>query len=263
MLLAFNVVAGAMLENRCVLSRMVLDSAEYVISRARIPTLYSDKLSTDDKAKMKEIVRLLVVNGEEVRRLFSIDAGLRLRVRNFFGLCLSHGDAGDEAILHAYTFLYWDEIVKEAGFARKLHTTPRWGSREFAISSEGLPSSEKQIYDKLVGAGVQVDLFTCDADTQTLTLVEIKRGECDDRAVGQLLRYYQLAWKLLSTAEFRRLNLNYIWPVLVVSRMREEQLAAMPLHFRGLLDILVYETSTENIPRFTSFRKAAISGRWL
>lgn len=215
-----------------------------------------------DKSIIKDIVRLLVLNGHEFRQMLEADHDLSLRMRSFFGLCLAHGDAGEEAIIHAYTFLFWDEVAREVSLGRKMHSIPRWTSREFGIGIEQLPADEQQLCQKIINAGVEIDLFSCDSKTQTLALIEIKRGECDDRAVGQLLRYYQKVWKLLPSSEFRKLNLNYVWPILIVNRIKEPQLSALPVHFLGMLDILTYET-TDGVPAFKSYRPALITSRWV
>jgi hypothetical protein len=249
-------------ENRCIFSNSALPISEYVVSRVRVPTLYSGPIAANDKQKVKEIVQFFVRNSLKFHQVLIESTQVRLSVRSFFGLCLSHKEDGDESILHAYIFLFWDDVINQVSLGRELHLAPQWASKAFGGSGGILTGDNELIADKLTALGVELDLFTWSPKHETLSMIEIKRGECDDRAIGQLLRYYQVAWKLLSTREFRQLNVNYIWPILVVSRVREKQLEAFPLHFQGLLDILVYSTSANGIPEFSSFRKAALTGRW-
>jgi hypothetical protein len=249
-------------DNRCIYSNAALPVSEYLVSRARVPTLYTGSIAANDKQKVKEIVQLFVRNSLKFRQVLAESAQVRLSVRSFFGLCLSHGEDGDESILHAYIFLFWDDVINQVKLGRELHLSPQWGSKAFGGSVGILAGDNELIAEKLTALGVELDLFTWSPKHETLSLIEIKRGECDDRAIGQILRYYQVAWKLLSTREFRLLNVNYIWPILVVSRVRETQLEALPLHFQGLLDILIYSTSPSGIPDFRSFRKAALTRRW-
>lgn len=262
MLLPLDTVIRRVADNRCVFSNVALTETEYVVSRAHIPNLYSGTLAAADKAKIGQIVQIFVRNSARLGQALSGAAQAGLSVRRFFGLCLAHGDACDESILHAYMFLFWSDVVKQVNLGRELHPSPQWASKALGGSDGLLEGDHKIIADKLKAGGVELDLFTWSSGHQTLSLIEIKRGECDDRAIGQLLRYYQVAWKLLSSSEYRRLNVNYLWPILVVSRMRQPQLDALPLHFQGLLDILIYSTSAHGLPEFHSFRKAAITARW-
>ena len=263
MLVPFDVVKESILQNRCVFSRTLLvENEEFIFSRSRVPSLYADKLSTDDKAKIKDLVKVLLVNASDLKLLFKSDRQSEARVRSFFGKCITHGDSGDEAILHAYMYIFWQDIAEHNELGRALHSNPRWGSKEFGLSNDLIPGDEKLVAVRMQKKGVEVDLFTCESLSQTIALIELKRGPSDDRSVGQLLRYYQLVWSMLSESEFRRLNINYIWPILVVNKMRPEDYLALPVHFRGLLDILVYEIDILGIPRFSNFKRAAITDRW-
>ncbi len=263
MLLPFPAVARALVEGRCVFSRAVLGTEESVVSAVKVKSLYSGRLTAQDKDTVRELVRLLVIHGTDLALLREEQPHVSVSLQRFFGLCLRQADAGEEAFLHAYVFLFWRDVSSQLGIGRSSPSPARWTSREFGLGTISVPREEREVLDQIVSAGVEVDLITCDPTSQTLGLIEIKRGECDDRAVGQLLRYYQTVWDLLSRPEFRRLNLNYLWPVLIANRVRPQQLSAMPMHFRGLLDIITYDTSPDGIPQFLSFRKAAIASRWL
>jgi len=262
-LLQFETVKNSLLHNRCLFSQAALNSSEFVVSSTRVPSLYKGPLISTDKSKIREIVKVLVCCGDEVQSMISSDPGMALRIRSFFGLCIAHGEQSEEAFLHAYMFLFWGEIAREVDLGRKLHNPVFWASKEFGLAAKGLTKEQQAIQERLASCGVEVDLFTLSPEMQTISLIEIKRGECDDRAIGQLLRYYQSVWQLLSHSDFRKLNLNYVWPVLVVHKVRQPQLSALPFHYLGLLDILVYDIQANGVPNFTSHRKAAISGKWI
>lgn len=262
MLLPFRIVKDALEQNRCVLSRAELRVDEFVLSRVVVPSLYDTRLIASDKEKIRDIVEVLVANPEDTRSLIRTNSEISLRVQAFFGACVAHTDSTDEAFLHAYMYIYWERIRMEVALGRKLHVMPRWGSKEFGgVSSSIISGDEKAMAGCLFKAGVEVDLFSYDADTETLALIELKRGDTDDRAIGQLLRYYQTVWGLLPQREFRKLNINYVWPILVVNKIREEHIQALPLHFRGLLDVLLFTSINDAAPSFSSFRKGAFSSR--
>lgn len=264
MLLLFKVVREALEQNRCVLSRAPLQADECVLGRARVPSLYAGRLSGADKSQLRDLVQVLVAYADDTKTLVQGSTDVAFRLQAFFGKCIAHADAGDESFLHAYFFLFWDKIRSEVSLGRELHLAPRWGSKEFrGPLSANISADEKAVADCLVRAGVEIDLYSYDARSETLALIELKRGESDDRAVGQLLRYYQAVWKLLPLSEFRKLNVNYVWPILVVSRIKEEHLQALPVHFRGLLDVLTFASRGDGAPDFTSFRRGAFTSRWM
>lgn len=264
MLHSFQSILAALQQNRCVLSRAALDADEVVFSRQQVPTLYEARLTTGDKARVRNVVEVLIASAEETSLLLKSNFSVRQVLRRFFGKCIAHAEASDEAFLHAYIYLFWDSFRDEVKLGRPLHLIPRWGSTEFGVrTTAGLSSDEASLARQLLSHGVEVDLYSYDSATETLALVELKRGESDDRAVGQLLRYYQVCWKLLSHPDFRKLNINYVWPVLVLGRMQEVHIQALPLHFRGILDIVVYDVIGDDAPTFSSFRRAAFTNKWM
>ena len=264
MLLNFESIVAALHQNRCVLSRDELSGDEVVFSKRQVATLYQSPLSIADKARVRDVVEVLVANAGQLKGLFQEKPSVRQIVQLFFGKCIAHADSTDEVFLQAYIYVFWDNFRSEVKLGRPLHSQPRWGSTEFGVrSSERLNDNEASLARELYKSGVEVDLYSYDAETETLALIELKRGESDDRAIGQLLRYYQSVWRLLSQPEFRKLNINYIWPILVLNRMQQAHIQALPIHFRGILDVVVYDSVGDDAPKFSSFRRAAFSNRWM
>jgi hypothetical protein len=260
MLLSFESIRDSLKRNRCVLGQSLLSDGECVFSKKHAPSLYSGRLVSADKSKIRDFVQVLVRKFELTRVLIEEDIDVSLQLRKFFGICVSLSDSSDESFLHSYIYLFWTIIRSEANLGRKLHELPKWGSREFGLlGCDCAEGDERSLADKLFKSGVEVDIFSLDSRHETICLIEIKRAEADDRAIGQILRYYQIAWELLSQKEFRRMNINYIWPILIVNRIKAEHLQALPLHFRGLLDILTFSTHSSGILEFSSHRRGAFS----
>jgi hypothetical protein len=257
-------ILTALQQNRCVLSRCALLTGESVFSRQQVPTLYETRLSSSDKARVRGVVEALVAHSDELQLLIHADPAVKQNLRLFFGRSICHADSTDEAFLHAYIFLFWDDFRSQVKLGRPLHYQPAWGSSEYgARSTRELSTNEAAVSRQLQKAGVEVDLYSYDAETETLALIELKRGESDDRAVGQMLRYYKVVWGLLSQPDFRKLNINYVWPILVLNRVQPDHIQALPVHFRGVLDIVVYTSVGDEAPTFSSFRRAAFSNRWM
>lgn len=263
-MISLESLIGALTENRCILGRVVLSDSEMIFSRAKLPSFYSDKIQDSDKRKIGEFVKALLINRNEFQEFITRSPETALRLRRFFGSCISKGDGSDESILHAYIYLFWQDFLKSVDIPGMLSAEPIWGSKDFGLSSLESTQSYKHIVDILRRSGVESDLVLIDPSNQSIGLIELKRGSLDDRAVGQILRYYKAVWDFLKTSDFRKLNINYVKPILIVQDIRPQQLAAIPVHFQGLLEILKFDLDVEtNLPEFRSYRRSAFSEKWL
>jgi hypothetical protein len=256
MMLSFSVVGDLLGQNRCLLGNAVLLADEYLVSQLRVPSLYqtAGNLTKSDKSIIREIVKLLIFNSAELRDIFIAIPDIKIRVKRFFGNCFSHGDSSDESFIHAYVFLFWDDISLVLKFNRPLPSRIMWGSSEFGYTSPDMNQAELAISSKMTSYGVEIDLFASDIDTQTIALIEIKRGSIDDRAIGQILRYYQTVWQALNEREFRAMNISYVWPIILVQSITGRELQSLPVHFRGLLDVITYRIDLQGMPEFHSLR---------
>ena len=50
------------------------------------------------------------------------------------------------------------------------------------------------------------------------------------------------------------MNISYVWPIVLVQNISGRELQSLPVHFRGLLDVITYRINTLGIPEFYSLR---------
>jgi len=85
------------------------------------------------------------------------------------------------------------------------------------------------------------DFIIYDRSSFKLFIVEVKYSGVDDRAVGQILRYYHTIGDLLLTVQ-HGLDIRYLIPVLLVGEINKNtDLKKFPPYFRDILEILKYE----------------------
>lgn len=191
-----------------------------------------------EKALCLEVLRVVRDNAKRILA----DGDSATAVRRWMSRLVAKGEKAPEAALHAYIYLFWDSLVFE-----KAVVVPRvdsGGSLFFTSAS----LSDEDVSERGAGgrfvrrlcAKARADLVGLDQVQQQIFLVEIKRGSLDDRAVGQVLRYYDVCSRLLSTTECRSLSLNYVRPFLIVGGVERDAWCSLPQYFRDLVEIFRY-----------------------
>ncbi len=243
----------ALQQNRCAIKQALLSDGEFVVSREACPSLYS-KINGSEKDIVRQVVKSILANVGEFFGWMAIDRSNQLRMQRFFGLCLSHLDAGDEFFVHAYVYIFWADLQKDLILSKRLASSPKWVSSEFGIENAQLSASEELIFRQLKKATAEIDLFTYNPADHCLSLIEIKRGPCDDRAVGQALRYYRQALSLIESRDFRKIPVHYVDYILIASDFPEAVVRSFPIHFLANIELIRYRTADFGIPVFSSAR---------
>lgn len=253
-MIPWSVIERSIRENRCCFSGCGLKVGEFLVSEIVCPGLYGGGFRTDDKEKVSLIVTRILENFVEFDVKFATRSDCLLKVERFFGLCLKHGQKGDESYVHAYVYIFWKKIVKAVKLQCAVTDTPHWCSSKFGIFDTILDGDAKLISQRLRSNGSEVDLFTYDKQFGNLCLVEIKRGEVDDRAIGQILRYFNTGWALFRSREFRLRGLSYLSIIVIANQYPRPFLSALPIHFLSLVELVKYDIDEFGIPRFYSAR---------
>jgi hypothetical protein len=158
-----------------------------------------------------------------------------------------------EELVHRYLFEFWEHVWSGTSSVklRELYSEgdPLGSSTPFARSL--LPHivryrSRADAWIDIVGLGGETgrDLF----------LIEVKLDELDDRAVGQVLRYYQTTRSVCDRVS-HDCDIARIVPVLIVQKARLDFWTAFPLHFRELMHIYYYEITDANDLKLRDGRK--------
>ena len=228
----------------CVVSGKRLGVNETILSKAELPGLYdASKWTPNGMQLLKAVVSTLLEGRDAV--LIDADNGSKIRqnVSWFFSYLLLQKEKVPEYCVHAYLFLFWSDIEYRNAFL------PPNGEVFFTSKSLDYSIDQEQKYYPVlqrIKALVKVDLVAVSESTQHIFLIEIKRGPLDDRAVGQVLRYFNQINRLLTERVVRAFDLSYVRPILVLSEADKEFVEAFPVHFREILDIFEYSVSSSD-----------------
>lgn len=250
--------------NRCLTGNESLVVGEYIYCRQCMPSIYSNKLSAADKKKADELIKSLLEDNRTIRESMHDNQVVRQRLQSFFSLLLINGGDSLEAFVHAHIFLFWEQLTFSGAIAGRPRGQLFWMAKSppTGTSHREVGGMAGSVIDRLSREGVQIDLAAVDPETETLWLVEIKREGLDDRAVGQMLRYFDRAVRCLPSREFRTLNINHVRPVIVLESVDPHLWRSIPLHFRELLEIYAFgrsETADDSL-RLTRVRRQLLSG---
>lgn len=251
-----SLVVERVRQNRCLKGNELLASDEAVFCRRCFPSVYFDGLANAEKKQVHSLVASLLEEHEYVREAMKGDEFLVLRLRSFFSLLLGKGGDSLESFVHAYMFLFWEFL----SFPESVGAPPK--GRLFWMAKGAPPGTSFRsgsdptnlLIGRLSQEGVEVDLAAVDIESQTLWLIEIKRAELDDRAVGQMIRYFDRAVYCLPFREFRAGNINFIKPLIILESVDPKHWITIPLHFRELLDIYTFTSPASQAGELTLTR---------
>lgn len=209
------------------------------------PATATGTLTAAHKACIKDIVRVVRDARADIHR----DDQARNRIQRWLAGLIARGDESLEAVLHTYIYVFWSSLRFSDTFA----PPNREGAGSVYFTSESLPDLQEQApthESKFVASlkrQARVDLVAIDNALQTIYLLEVKRGGLDDRAVGQLLRYYEHWSQALYRSDCRMLNLNYVRPLLIIDSVQHTEWRSLPQFFRDVVDIYKYKIDTDGV----------------
>ena len=207
------------------------------------PNRSTGSLSATHKARIKDTVRVV----RDARVHLDGDERARCRIQRWLAGLIARGDESLEAVLHTYIYVFWSTL----GFPDTFAPPNREGGGPVYFTSESLPEAEEPAVTDMakfvatMRTQARVDLVAVDHEVQAIYLLEVKKGGLDDRAVGQLLRYYEHWSKALYRSDCRVLNLNYIRPMLILESVEESEWRSLPQFFRDVVSIYRYRINSD------------------
>jgi hypothetical protein len=231
-MLGADLLLSALLEGRCIRTRAPLLASERHVSRRAFPALYAGKRDGSEEAYLREISRTIPL----VLARPDVTAVARESIRDFMTFVIESGEMYREEFVHRYVFEFWDTLWEEP------HDAISLSERYFKGNPANLADTQfsKQFLPRVRTAEAEVDVVALGgAANRTLFLIEVKLGELDDRAVGQILRYYKLG-RDACDLHYHGCDVREVVPVLIV---REVPLAiwdAVPQYFREVLRMYLY-----------------------
>lgn len=230
MLISPDAIVRALGTNRCLRSQRPLDPGEVLLSRLAFPALYGKR---QDDGERRYIDAIFKATNRVLR-----DAALtnfRETIRRFMGFVIHQQSFACEWYVHTYLFNFWDEVwqfPEEKFLLEERYCEGDGDSSTTPFATKLMPMlGEADAYPDIIGLG--------GSHGRELGIVEVKLDELDDRAVGQILRYYSIARNACDRA-WHGCDIRRIVPILVVARVRLAFWEAIPLYFREFLRIISY-----------------------
>jgi hypothetical protein len=221
-------------ERKCPCTLLPLSPDEYVVSRKSFPKLYGggrgDSESKFISAIFDHIPSVLSSQSE---------SDVRDCIRGFMQLVLRNGTMHSEDFLHRYIFEFWGEI--EHPFTSKSIT-----ESYFKCQDRDSTNSDffRHLVRKIYQSGKTVpDIIACTRSSE-IFVIEIKNAELDDRALGQILRYYQIVRSTCDRSFFDK-SAWKITPILIATAGRLDFWDSLPMHFREFLEIFFWQTTSD------------------
>lgn len=222
------------LNNRCCRGNQPLRDGEYVVSQSEMPGLYSGKLEAKDRAYLKEI--FLILEPNELSKLFFAKLrkmGFHSRLESFYLQVMARVPDLLEFVLHQFIYRYWDKLdsTSAVGFP---------SSMEVFYKGRGDTGTtiEVHLLHRLRKAGCNCDLVGI-SDDKCLWLVDVKRDGIDDRAIGQIRRYYEIASEIVESCEIN-ISVRLVRPALICREIPVAHFFSLGLPFRDVCEIWTY-----------------------
>ncbi len=230
-------IVRALLEGRCLRTQAVLGADEFLVSRAKFGALYAGMKDDAENRYIQAIFKGLTPILNDVATL---DPAVSDGLRRFMAHVLYQRSMASERYLHQYLFAYWDDAwhyPEERIAMGERYCEGQAAGSKTPFARNLLPClGAADAYPDIVGLGLNRDLV----------IVELKLNVLDDRALGQILRYYSIA-RAACDRTYHDCDIRRIYPVLIVYGVPYEHWEAIPSFFREFLHIFSYRVDPLNM----------------
>lgn len=251
MMISRDAVMTALRQRRCLRSQRPLAPDEFIIARAAFPALFQGRRDQTEANFLKYLLSGLT----EVISSLDEAAPERLDVRRFMELIIDLGQSAgvlQEEFVHRYVFEFWkdlwsveeEQIVLSEKFY-KCQIDERSNDTRFVKNVLPKLRNGEAIID-IVGVGGFKD--------RNLYVIELKQGCVDDRAVGQILRYYHLVRNICDRS-YHDCDIRRVIPVWIVHNVDLHFWDALPIHFREILRIYKVDRTAGAEMKFRDLHK--------
>ncbi len=192
----------------------------------------------ETKVEEAEYIKLIV---QGLDSIFSeLDETQRGSVKCFMRDVLRNGKIHNEEFLHRYLFHFWDDAwlshhgavaIREKFFKCNVSDS----ASRFGRSLVGRVYNRGEHIPDIIGIAGDSD--------ERIYVIEIKNEPLDDRALGQILRYYQVVRNACDRDALYG-NVKRVVPVLIVPDGGISFWDSVPFHFREVLEILYWRLNS-------------------
>lgn len=228
-------------DRRCVISQAPLASDEVFISRRAVPVFYDVNSDASADAVLETLVQATI---ELAYQPSFRDAQAREPVRRFWVRMLDRAaidSARREQLLHAYLYLFSDRPMVESG------DDPLAYEEGFIPQNDATWDKDSNFCNRLVSRvrkEAPVDILARDG-TRVL-MIEVKYAAVDDRALGQMMRYFESIRRLMNTVD-HLCDLRTLVPVFVAQTFPPAHWDALPSSFRELVRVYYYRIEMDEL----------------
>jgi hypothetical protein len=221
-------------QRKCLRSAVPLSVEELLISRSSFPHLFRGEFAKDEADFIGHIFARIV----GILPLVA-DEG-RTAIRGFMQEVLRNGKIHSEEFLHRYLFEFWDDTWMDAGDGFSL-------CEKFykCKLQDGVSAFAKSVVPRVYLSGQNIpDIIGISGKaSKCVYVIEIKNEPLDDRALGQILRYYQVV-RTVCDKHWLHGSVKRVIPVLVVPEGSLSFWESVPFHFREVLEILYWRLNS-------------------
>jgi hypothetical protein len=210
-----------------------LSEGEYLISHEACRGFYDERIPIG-QPDIEYLGHILKAIREALK--FQLEDNEREAIGAFLAHAFERGVLKTEEHLHLYLFSAWESSTLWAGeepivlSEKYLESDSAGGGSVFA----------KNIVSELRQRGMYLDIVGLTRPVHgELVVVEVKIGEVDDRAIGQILRYYEVARQICNRM-YHECDIRRIRPVLIAERCSVARWRALPSMFREFLSIYYF-----------------------
>lgn len=225
-----DLVSRSLRHDRCLLTGRSLSEGEVLVSEKACPHLYRGEYTNLEADVVWSVFGTLCSLLQEDRDSFARP------IRKFMGIVLRNGQIHNEEFLHRYLFEFWNDedavigvrpFLNERYFKCQVTDT---ASRIAKSLVRRVAASRNAVPDMLASLG---------EGWKDIGVVEIKNEPLDDRAVGQIMRYYTLV-RAIADREFHS---SSVIPVLVIPDGDMQFWDSIPYYFKEVLKILFWRVT--------------------
>jgi len=224
------------LDNLCCIGTQPLREGEWVVSQLQMPGLYGGKLETKDRGYLKEIFDHFEPKNES-DQFFDVlkQKDIHLRLEKFYLKVMEKDPSLLESVIHQFIYRFWDKLDTGEAIA-----FPSNMKVYYKCKGEKGELIEEFLLPKLRKAGCNCDLVGVCKD-MCLWLVDVKRDPIDDRAIGQIRRYYEIASEIIASCDIN-INVRLVRPALICPGpdIPVSRFFSLGLPFRDICEIWTY-----------------------
>lgn len=228
-------------DGRCVKSTDILTSDEkLIVSRKEMPCLYANQVNSEEKMYLRRLIRAMEPSLTESDVFPSGIFGERLEQFYLRVLDLYLEKETVEAVLHQFLFRFWNSVDSNEAFGFPQDVQLFYKCKSIGDDAIG------GLLGRLRRNGCECDLVAYSIPDRVLWFIDAKRDPPDDRAIGQIRRYYQLATAALEEFDPKK-NIRLVRPALVCPRVDVSAFHALGTPFRDLCEIWTFRVHANKL----------------